>query len=126
MRIQFTIPLVPITKKNSQRILRNRRTGKSFIAPSEQYKQYEEAALWFIPRLDVPIDQPVNIKCVFYMPTRRRCDLANHLEAIDDIMVRAGLLADDHYGIVAAHDGSRVMYDKESPRTEVEITEVSV
>ena len=43
------------------------------------------------------------------------------LEAIDDIMVRVGLLADDNYTIVQSHDGSRILHDKENPRTEVYI-----
>ena len=119
--MKFTVPLPPITKKNHQRILRNYKTGKPFVAPSEQYKQYEAQAMWFIPKGE-HIDYPVNIKCLFYMPTRRRCDLTNLLESIDDIMVKAGLLEDDSYHIIVGHDGSRVLFDKERPRTEVEIT----
>lgn len=119
--VKFTIPLPPITKKNSQRILVNKATGRPFIAPSEQYKQYEKDAQWFI-RERPRIDYPVNVKCVFYMPTRRRVDLTNLLEAADDVLVHAGVIADDHSGIVVSHDGSRVMYDKENPRTEIEIT----
>lgn len=119
--IKFTIPLPPITKKNSQRIMTNRGTGKPFIMPSENYKQYERDAAWFIPK-GVYIDAPVNVKCLFYMPTRRRVDLTNLLEAIDDILVKVGLLADDDYTVVESHDGSRVLYDKDNPRTEVYIT----
>lgn len=120
--LKFTIPLPPITKKNSQRILVNKSTGRPFIAPSEQYKQYEKDAQWFI-RERPRIDYPVNVKCVFYMPTRRRVDLTNLMEAADDVLVHAGVIADDHSGIVVSHDGSRVDYDKERPRTEIEITE---
>lgn len=119
--IEFTIPLAPISKKNSQRILKNKKTGKRFISPSEQYKQYERDAMYFIPRGHC-IDYPVNVKCLFYMPTRRKVDLTNLLEAIDDIIVKAGLLADDNYTIIESHDGSRVYYDKENPRTEITIT----
>jgi Holliday junction resolvase RusA-like endonuclease len=122
--IKFTVPIVPVTKKNHQRILKNRRTGKHFVAPSEQYEQYENAALWFIPRRGAPIDFPVNVRCLFYMPTNRPCDLTNHLESIDDIMVKAGLLKDDNYKILVAHDGSRVLVDKEKPRTEVVISKI--
>ena len=121
--LKFTIPLAPITKKNSQRILKNRRTKAHFVAPSEQYEIYEAAALWYVPRRSAPIDSPVNVKCIFYMPTARSCDLTNLEEAIDDILVKAGLLADDNYKIVAAHDGSRVRIDRQKPRTEIEITE---
>jgi Holliday junction resolvase RusA-like endonuclease len=122
MKIKFTIPLPPITKKNSQRIVI--RGNKPCVLPSEKYKEYEAIALWYIPKRGEPIDFPVNIKCIFYMPSRRICDLTNHLESIDDVMVKAGLLKDDNYNIVASHDGSRVMVDKDNPRTEVEITEI--
>lgn len=118
--IKFTIPLAPITKKNSQRIGINNATGKPFIMPSEQYKRYERDAMWFIPRGKC-INTPVNVKCLFYMPTRRKCDLTNLLEAVDDILVQAGLLADDNYTVIESHDGSRVYYDKDNPRTEVYI-----
>ena len=67
------------------------------------------------------IDLPVNVRCVYYMPTRRRVDLTNLLEATDDILVRAGVLEDDHCGIIAGHDGSRVRYDRARPRVEIEI-----
>ena len=46
------------------------------------------------------------------------------IEAIDDIMVKSGLLADDNFTIIESHDGSRVLYDKENPRTEVYISMV--
>lgn len=118
--IHFTIPLAPISKKNNQQIFFNRHTGKSFITPSKQYKEYEQNALWFIPKGRC-IDYPVNVKCLFYMPTKRLCDLTNMLEAVDDVMVKAGLLKDDNYKIIVSHDGSRVLYDKANPRTEVYI-----
>lgn len=120
--ISFTLRLPPISKKNSQQIMINRSTGRPFIMPSKQYKQYERDSLWFIPKLTKPIDYAVNVKCLFYMPTRRKCDLTNLLEAIDDIMVKSGLLADDNFTVIESHDGSRVLYDKENPRTEVYIS----
>lgn len=120
--IRFEIPIAPISKKNSQRIMVNPATGKPFVMPSKQFKDYENAALWFIPKNYPVIDFPVNIACSFYMPTRRKVDLTNLLEAIDDIMVKAGLLADDDFTVIQSHDGSRVYYDKKNPRTCVCIT----
>jgi hypothetical protein len=35
-----------------------------------------------------------------------------------------GIIEDDNSQIVAGHDGSRVRYDKNNPRTEIEITEM--
>lgn len=124
MSVNFTIPLPPFTKKNSQRIMHSSKTGKSFIMPSQQYMDYEAEAVWHCKKAKVqrPIEEPVEVKCLFYMPTRRKVDLTNLLESIDDVLVRAGVLKDDHSGIIVSHDGSRVLYDKENPRTEVYIT----
>lgn len=57
------------------------------------------------------------------MPTKRRVDLCNLEEAISDVLVKYGILADDNRNIVASYDGSMVLYDKENPRTEIEITQ---
>lgn len=124
--IKYTIKLPPITKKNSQQILNNPKTGRPFIMPSKKYKEYEREAAWFLkPMPPRPIECRVNIKCLFYLPTRRRTDLTNLLEAVDDLLVHAGIIADDHYGIVEAHDGSRCFVDKDNPRTEITITRIN-
>jgi Holliday junction resolvase RusA-like endonuclease len=56
------------------------------------------------------------------MPTQRRVDLVNLIEALQDVLVKAGVLADDNSSIVVSTDGSRVALDRRNPRTEVEIT----
>ena len=124
--IKYTIKLAPVSKKNSQQILNNPKTGRPFIMPSKKFKEYEREAVWFLkPRPPRPIECRVNIKCLFYLPTRRRTDLTNLLEAVDDLLVHAGIIADDHYGIVEAHDGSRCFVDKDNPRTEITITRIN-
>lgn len=123
--IEITVPLAPITKKNHQEIVHSSKTGKPFVMPSRQYRDYEAKAAWYCKRAKVqrPIEEPVEVKCLFYMPTRRRVDLTNLLESIDDVLVRAGVIKDDHSGIIVSHDGSRVLYDKQNPRTEVYIAD---
>lgn len=121
--LRFTIKICPITKKNHQQIIFNRRTGAPMIIPSKEYLQYEKDAHWFMPRCE-PIAEPVNVKAVFYMPTKRRCDLVNLQEALLDILVKEQVIVDDNYKIVYSMDGSYVDYDKENPRTEVEITTI--
>lgn len=114
----------PRTKKNSQQILQNARTGRAFISPSSAYKAYERDCLRQISGVyRAGLVEPVNLKAVYYMPTRRRVDLVNLLEASNDILVKAGVLADDHSGVIASHDGSRVRYDKSNPRVEIVIEE---
>ena len=123
--IEITVPLAPITKKNSMRIMHSSKTGKPFIMPSQKYMDYEAEAVWYCIGAGVryPIEEPVEVKCLFYMPTRRRVDLTNLLESIDDVLVKSGVLKDDHSGIIVSHDGSRVLYDKQNPRTEVYIAD---
>ena len=117
--------LNPVTKKNSQQILINRKTGRPFISPSKAYKTFEKDCLSQLPKPEKPISSPVNVMCVYYMATKRKVDLCNLIEATCDILVRAGVLADDNSDIVVSHDGSRVLYDKNYPRTEITITEAA-
>ena len=122
--VKFSIAGAPRTKKNSQQLIRLP-SGRRMVKPSEKYEEYERAALLQLKHLrrllPGPIDCPVNIKCVYYMPTLRRVDLTNLEEATDDILVRAGIIADDNSKIVAGHDGSRVRLDRQLPRVEIEI-----
>lgn len=117
----------PVTKKNSQRILyKFTKFGRKtpFIVPSKAYVDYETDCLRQIKRLHSPISARVNVRCVYYMKTARRVDLANLIEATTDILVKARVLEDDNSRIVAAHDGSRVELDREKPRVEIEIEEM--
>lgn len=113
----------PRTKKNSQRIV-VRPNGSRFVMPSRQYAAYEERCLWQLAEERRGIDYPCNVSCVYYMATRRKVDLCNLIEASLDILVKAGVIADDNANVVAAHDGSRVRLDRQNPRCEITITEV--
>ena len=129
MNISFTLPVIPRTKKNSQRIISNysKKSGRSFtkILPSELYQQFEAECSLLIPqKLKNRIKTPVNIKAIFYVQTRRKIDLTNLLEALDDMLVTTEVIADDNRDIIAGHDGSRVYHDKDNPRIEVTIEEM--
>ena len=121
---EAVIPLNPKTKKNSQQIITNHKTGRAMIIQSSEYKQYEHDVGFFLKKIPQPIDKPVNVKCIFYRKNAIRCDQSNLIAAIDDILVKYGILADDNFKVIAGHDGSRVYIDKENPRTEIEITEI--
>lgn len=121
--IKYVIPLSPVTKKNHQQIFKNAKTGQPFITQSKQYKEYEENCKWFLkPLPKKPIDYPVNVKCLYYVGRRNKVDKTNLESAILDILVSAGVLADDNRNILYSTDGSRVLYDKAQPRTEIYIT----
>lgn len=124
--IKFSIPVAPKTKKNGMQIIQIK--GRNILIPSKQYRQFEKECLPYLNRVKAQIgvvNYPINLKCIFYTDTKRKIDLPNLLNAIDDAMVKSGLIIDDNRDIIAGHDGSRVYHDKISPRLEIEITEMN-
>lgn len=114
----------PRTKKNSREADRRGRITQ----PSKAYQRFRSDCL---KQITGPyrqhISTPVNVRCLFYMKrdyitTKAVIDLVGLLQAIDDILTDAGVIEDDCCRIVAGHDGSRVLHDKENPRVEIEIT----
>ena len=121
--IKFTLPIRPATKKNSGQIITV--GGFPRLIPSKQYLQFEkDCQPYFKQVLNQigQIDYPINLQAVFYVETKRRIDLPNLLNAVDDAMVKSELILDDNRDIIASHDGSRVYHDKFNPRIEIEIT----
>lgn len=110
----------PITKKNHGQIIMCK--GHPMMLPSKPYVEYEKHAKQFMPTLDNPIDYPINMKCSYYMETKRKCDITNLLQATCDILVKYKVLSDDNYTIIESFDGTKVFYDKENPRCIIEIT----
>lgn len=121
----FVIPFEPRTKKNSMRVGVNKATGKTVVLPSEQFSEYQKMVQYFIPNRYMKYNEPLEITAQFYMKTHRRVDLVNLLEALDDILVHFGVIEDDNSQIIVSHDGSRVFYDKDRPRTVVRIRGLS-
>ena len=123
--IKFTLPVIPRSKKNSGQIVMR---GKyPVLLPSKQYLQFEKDSLPYFYRVKQEVgvvNYPVNIQCIFYMDARRKVDLSNLLNAVDDAMVKSGLILDDNRDIIAGHDGSRVYHDNINPRIELEIKEL--
>lgn len=114
--IYYRIPLRPVTKKNSQKIVTVR--GRPMIIPSSQYKQFEKDAGYFLIPSEPPIAYPINVGCKYYFHPnkdgsipRKNPDLVNLLEATNDILVKYRIIADDNCTIVVSHDGSEVIYD---------------
>lgn len=121
--MKFNIQVIPRTKKNSQQIIFVK--GRYMVIPSKAYKQFESECLKQIKAIyRQKIDKPINVQVTFYMQTRRKVDLTNLLEAVDDMLVKAEVIKDDNRDIIAGHDGSRVYYDKENPHIEIMITKI--
>ena len=115
--IRYFIPGMPVTKKNSMQMAFNPKTKKWFPVPSKAYKRFEKEAKEALQTTAPPIDSKVNVQCCYYLPLnkdgsepKKQPDLANLIEATDDILVKYKILADDNISIVAKHDGSFAQY----------------
>ena len=102
----------PFCGKHKKQFIRQGRAGDKYTFEAQPHLQ---------PRPNAPICTPVHIKYLFYMGTRRKVDKLNLQAAADDLLVLAGIIQDDNSSIVKSHDGTRVLYDKEHPRTEIYI-----
>lgn len=122
--MKITIPVVPRSKKNSQQIIINPRTKRPMIIQSKLYANYERECGKFLKEYKSSIDYNINLKIEFYVPDKRRRDIANYIEAIQDILVKYEVLRDDNYNIIYSLDGTRMHIDKENPRVEIEITKL--
>ena len=113
----------PVTKKNSQQIRINARTGKRFVSQSDRYRSFETAAGYQLALIkpEEPIAGPVRVEEVFYVPDMRRRDLTNLEESVDDILVKYGIITDDCWTVLHDHDGSHVEIDRDNPRVEIKI-----
>jgi Holliday junction resolvase RusA-like endonuclease len=126
---QYTIPVDPRTKKNHQMIAGTgkrcpycNKPARQFIRQGGAHQEYNIKAYPYLqPKPLSPINQPVHIRYAFYMKTRRKVDILNLQAAADDLLVLADIIQDDNSSIVKSHDGTRVYYDKENPRTEIYI-----
>ena len=98
---------------------------KQWIRQGHAHDEYAELAKWQLrPIPPRPIECMVNVKCLFYMKTRRVVDQLNLSATIDDLLVEMKILKDDNSRIVVGHDGTRVLYDPINPRTEITITKI--
>lgn len=126
---QYVIPLDPKTKKNSHRIAGCGKRcpvcgkyAKQFVRNADRTTEYSfKAAKYLHPKPDKPITGPVQLVYKLYTETWHRKDDLNLYEALDDILVSNGILKDDDRKTIVSRDGSRVLHDKENPRSEIYI-----
>jgi len=122
--MKITIPITPRSKKNSQEIVFNRKTGHRMVIQNKKYTEFEKECKKYIPNIDTPIDYPINLQCKFYVPDARKRDIANYLEAIQDILVKYKVLSDDNYNIVSSLNGCSMEIDRENSRIEINIEKI--
>lgn len=123
--MKLTILGVPRTKKTSQRIARNRKTGAPFVLQSKQSVAWAKTAVWQIAnqwRGRKPIASAAWVRATFYRE-RATGDLVNFLQALADALEAAGVVENDR--LITSWDGSRLDKDAARPRVELEIFEMA-
>lgn len=114
----------PRTKKTSQVIGRNRRTGKPFIMSHKRTKGWEHHVAVTVQELMLkfgwrPFTGRVQVSAVFYRAKNTTGDLTGYMQALADGLERSGLLPNDR--LIASWDGTRLGIDRDDPRVEVRI-----
>lgn len=71
------------------------------------------------------LDKPLKVVYKFRFPDRIKTDLSNKLESINDLLVRYGVFADDNHQILTCIEATSMWVDKENPRCELEIYEIT-
>ena len=105
------------TKKNSSQLIR-----PGLILPSKAYLTYEKMA---VPQLRMawagknPLKEPLNLCARFYRD-RDAGDLVGYLQALCDVLEKAGVVEDDKW--IKGFDGSRLMLDRVHPETALVLT----
>ena len=122
--LNFIVNVNPRSKKNSQEIVFNRKTGKRMVIQNKRYTEFEKECKQYMPKLDKPIDYPINLQCKFYVCDARKRDIANYLEAMQDVLVKYKVLEDDNYNIVSSLNGCSMEIDRENSRIEITIDKI--
>jgi len=122
--VLFVIDGKPLSSKNSRPVFYTR-SGKPFIGKSKRLSQYTEKALWELKaqkaknRESFPLTDDLRAKFTFFVPDKRKRDLVNLMQLPSDLLQRAEIIEDDCQ--IKCLDGSKILLDKKSPRTEIYI-----
>lgn len=124
--LQIILPIKPRTKKNHGQLI-TLKNGRQMMLPSKSYQEFEKEVLKFVklhPELKLKINTPINLECHFYKDKNYKSDLTGYLQAMQDALVKAEVLADDNTNIVYSVNFSFVELDQNNPRIEIYITDI--
>ncbi len=123
------------SKKNSKRIITNRRTKRPMIVSSERAKEMEDdmvkqfsaqhrATLPLTMPISTAYGKPLKITIEIWQKDRTRRDLDNQATSILDALVAAEVIVDDSVNVVQELSVKMMGIDKDHPRAIVQISGV--
>ena len=111
------------SKKNSKNIIQ--RWWRTFIVSSKEYIKWENEQIEYLwDTLTETLDflPPYKIEYKFYLPDKRKTDLSNKIESINDMLVKFWYIDDDNSNILQELHIYFMWVDKENPRCEITFT----
>jgi len=124
MCIKIVIPFIPMSKKNSKRILK-RKDGTRFIASQKGYNEQEVLiSLIFKSKINRMLVAPVSVKATFEYKNMRRRDMSNSFETVLDALVRSGVIEDDSWKFISKTIQIAKLSDNKEEKTIIEIDEI--
>ena len=118
--MKITVLGDPIIKKNTKKF--SCRGGYPRTYYSKRWLEWEEYALIQLKMIKVDTYKTLStISLKFFPKTARRFDLTNMAEGIQDVLVKAEIIADDSWKVMPKVIIEFGGIDKTNPRTEVEI-----
>lgn len=120
----FTILGVPVSQKNRKQIMRNRKTGKSFIGTEKAVRNWKMFAVqqlkrqWSYPG---PMTGEIRADILIFQGSHQSIDADNVLGGVFDAIEKAGIIKNDYQFVEGSWRRDR---DRERPRVEVQLTPV--
>ena len=120
--------LVP-SKKNQKQIIKNSRTGRTYIIGSKQYLKWQQENSkifddFFAKMYKAGVNLPLarcKVKTLFYFPDAKERDLTNKFDTLADELTSHSIILDDNFKVLnPVQVGGWVCRNR--PRTEIYLT----
>lgn len=97
-------------------------TWRTLIS-SKEYREREQKKIDEIKQRVEPmkLNEQLRIEYEFYMPDKRKSDLSNKVESINDMLVKYWLLEDDNWTVIRELKVSCMWVDRNNPRCVINI-----